>query len=213
MKTDALIALLAADAAPVDRRRPARRLGAAAAAGLALAVLWILAAYGARADLAQAWTSGPFLMKAAFAAAVALTAGVAAWRSGHPGWPLGPWRWAWALPLGLMWALGAVVLAGAAPDERAALVMGSTWRSCAFNVAVAALPAWLALGWALRAMAPTRPALTGALAGAAAGGLGALAYTLHCPEVQAPFLAVWYVAGMAVPALAGALVGPRALRW
>lgn len=213
MKTDTLIDLLAADAAPVDPRRPARRLQAALAAGLGAAVLWILGAYGPRPDLAAVWTSGPFLMKVGFTGTVALTAAVAAWRSGHPGWGLGPWRWAWALPLALLWALAGVALAQAGAGERTDLVMGSTWRSCALNVALAALPAWLALGWALRAMAPTRPALTGALAGWAAGGVGALAYSLHCPEVQAPFLGVWYVLGMAVPAAAGAWAGPRAWRW
>jgi hypothetical protein len=35
----------------------------------------------------------------------------------------------------------------------------------------------------------------------------------HCPEMAAPFLGIWYVAGMAIPALAGALLGPRLLRW
>jgi hypothetical protein len=33
------------------------------------------------------------------------------------------------------------------------------------------------------------------------------------PELQAPFLAVWYVLGMAVPVAVGALLGPRVLRW
>jgi hypothetical protein len=36
---------------------------------------------------------------------------------------------------------------------------------------------------------------------------------LHCPELGAPFIAVWYVIGMFIPALAGALLGPRVLRW
>jgi hypothetical protein len=213
MKTDTLIDLLAADAAPVDPRGPARRVHAAVALGLGAAVLWILGAYGARPDLAAVWTSGPFLLKAGFTAAVAVTAAVAAWRSGHPGWDLGAWRWAWAAPVLLVWALALGALAQAGAGERAALVLGSTWRTCALNVALAALPAWLALGWALRTMAPTRPALTGALAGWAAGGVGALAYSLHCPEVQTPFLGVWYVAGMALPAAAGAWAGPRWLRW
>jgi hypothetical protein len=46
-----------------------------------------------------------------------------------------------------------------------------------------------------------------------AGGAGAAVYALHCPELQAPFLAVWYVLGMAIPVAAGALLGPRLLRW
>ena len=67
--------------------------------------------------------------------------------------------------------------------------------------------------WALRGAAPTRLAWAGAGAGLLAGALGALAYALHCPEMAAPFLAVWYLAGMALPTLAGAWLGPRVLRW
>ncbi len=58
-----------------------------------------------------------------------------------------------------------------------------------------------------------RPALAGACAGLVAAALGTVIYTLHCPEMQAPFLAVWYLLGILAPAAAGALVGPRLLRW
>lgn len=36
---------------------------------------------------------------------------------------------------------------------------------------------------------------------------------LLCPELGMPFLAVWYVAGIALATLAGAALGPRLLRW
>jgi hypothetical protein len=62
-------------------------------------------------------------------------------------------------------------------------------------------------------MAPTRLRLAGAAGGLAAGAAGALVYTLHCPELAAPFLASWYVLGMLIPTAAGALLGPRLLRW
>ena len=65
----------------------------------------------------------------------------------------------------------------------------------------------------MRGLAPTRPVRAGAAAGLLAGALAATAYTLHCPESQAPFLAVWYLLGILAPAAAGALVGPRLLRW
>jgi hypothetical protein len=38
-------------------------------------------------------------------------------------------------------------------------------------------------------------------------------YALHCPEMAAPFLGIWYVLGMAIPAVLGAAVGSRMLRW
>jgi hypothetical protein len=46
-----------------------------------------------------------------------------------------------------------------------------------------------------------------------AGAVGALVYTLHCPELGAPFLGIWYVLGMLAPALLGAALGPRILNW
>ena len=48
-------------------------------------------------------------------------------------------------------------------------------------------------------------AWAGAAAGWLAGGVGAAAYALHCPEMDAPFLAVWYVLGMCVPTALGAV--------
>jgi hypothetical protein len=69
------------------------------------------------------------------------------------------------------------------------------------------------LFWALRGLAPTRPVLTGAAAGWLAGAMAAMVYSLHCPEMEAPFLAVWYVLGMLASAGLGALAGTRLLRW
>jgi len=46
-----------------------------------------------------------------------------------------------------------------------------------------------------------------------AGSIAALVYALHCPELAAPFIAVWYVLGILVPVAIGALIGPNVLRW
>jgi hypothetical protein len=67
--------------------------------------------------------------------------------------------------------------------------------------------------WALKGLAPTRLALAGARADLLSGVLGTLVNALHCPESAAPFVGIWYVAGIAIPTLAGALVGPHVLRW
>lgn len=42
---------------------------------------------------------------------------------------------------------------------------------------------------------------------------GGFCLPLHCTEMQAPFLAVWYVLGILIPTGAGALLGSRLLRW
>jgi hypothetical protein len=93
------------------------------------------------------------------------------------------------------------------------LVLGSSWQSCPVNITLLSLPALVLLLAIARSLAPTRPRLAGGAIGLLAGALGTLVYLLHCPELQAPFVATWYVLGMAIPAVLGALVGPRALAW
>ena len=65
----------------------------------------------------------------------------------------------------------------------------------------------------MKGLAPTRLSLAGAAAGLLAGGVGAAIYALHCDEMGAPFLALWYVLGMLMPATLGALIGRHVLRW
>lgn len=112
-----------------------------------------------------------------------------------------------------MWLLAAWVLQSAAPASYGRLIFGVSWQVCPFYIATLALPPMLAVWWALRGLAPTRPALAGAAAGLAAGATGALAYALYCPEMAAPFLSIWYLAGMLIPAVVGAALGPLLLRW
>ena len=213
MKTDELIDLLAYNAAPVSHHSIEQRFALAALAGLAVAVLLMLALFGLRPNLAQTVALPMFWGKVMFAAAL-VAAGVALLRRlARPGLGLGHTLAMLALPPLAVWMLALVVLGQAAPGERLPLVFGSTWRTCPFNIAALAAPALFALLWALRGAAPTRPALAGAGAGLLAGALAVLAYALHCPEMAAPFLAVWYVVGMAIPTVAGALLGPRLLRW
>lgn len=213
MKTDDLIAALAAQPERVNTHAVEQRVGLAAMAGVGGAVVLMLAFFGLRPDLAQTVALGMFWVKLLFAAAVA-AGGVAVVRQlARPGRAAGRAAAALAVPVLVLWALALTVLAQAAPGDRLELVLGSTWRSCPFNIALLSVPALAGCFWAMRGAAPTRPALAGAAAGLLAGALGALVYALHCPEMAAPFLAVWYLAGMALPTLLGAALGPRLLRW
>ena len=213
MKTDELIGLLAQDAQPVAPHAIERRFGLAAVAGWLGALVLMLALFGLRPTLAQDMALPMFWGKLVFAALLAAGCLAVLRRLARPGMGLGHSLALLALPPLVLWALAAVALGQASPHERLPLVLGSTWRSCAFNIAALSLPALVASLWALRGAAPTRLAWAGAGAGLLAGALGTLAYALHCPEMAAPFLAVWYMAGMALPTLAGAWLGPRVLRW
>ena len=67
--------------------------------------------------------------------------------------------------------------------------------------------------WTMRTVAPTDLARAGAFAGLISGGVSAMAYALHCTDDSLPFVAVWYVGTIALCTFAGAIFGPRLLRW
>ncbi|MGQ2901661.1 NrsF family protein [Neoaquamicrobium sediminum] len=66
---------------------------------------------------------------------------------------------------------------------------------------------------ALRKGAPTRPVLTGAMAGVVAGGVAAMFYAAHCTDDSPLFVAAWYSIAIGILAGVGALAGRYALRW
>jgi len=212
LKTDDLISLLAADPAPAPSK-VGQRFAVALGFGIAGAFLLMVVTHGMRVDLAQATGEAMFWMKLIFAGSLALAGLIATQRLGHPGVRLGGVRLALAAPVLILWLLATAVLLTAAPAQRSYLVFGETWNTCAFSIGLISLPPFAAMLWALRVLAPTRLALAGACAGLLAGALGTLVYALHCPESAPPFIAVWYVLGIAIPTLAGALLGPRVLRW
>lgn len=213
MKTDDLIAMLATGVEPVPAWPVARRLLPALGLGTLLALLLVWLELGFNPALPQMVGEPMFWVKLAFPAALGGAALLLMVRLGQPGRLLGASAWAGWLPFGAMAVLAAVVWLQAAPADRAGLVLGSTWQVCALNIAQVSIPLFIGLQWALRGLAPTRPALAGGVAGLAAGAAGCMVYALHCPELAAPFLWVWNSLGMAVPAAVGALLGPRLLRW
>lgn len=214
MRTDTLIAALAADVeAPAEAARPAAmraRLLGAAGLGLLLAGGAAAGLYGVRPDLGAAVTTAPVLLKLLGSAALGLAGLWLALRLGEPGRRLRPL--AAAAPLALV-ALGAVALW---PETRAAAWIPTWDRAsllCFLSVPLLGLAPLGGLIAGLRAGAPTRPALAGAAAGLAGGGLGAVAYALHCPIDTPGYVVTWFPAGVALAALAGALIGRRALAW
>ncbi|MBV7452925.1 DUF1109 domain-containing protein [Acidovorax sp. sif1233] len=213
MKTDELIHLLAADGGPVRTTAIEQRFAVAAAVGIAGAGVLMLGLFGLRPDLPATLAQPMFWGKLVFAAALAAAGLALLRRMARPGMAVRPAALLLAVPPLLLWALALLALSQVTAAERVPLILGSTWRTCPFNIAALSVPALAAGFWALRGAAPTRLAWTGAGAGLLAGALGALVYALHCPEMAAPFLAVWYLAGMAIPTALGAVLGPRLLRW
>jgi hypothetical protein len=213
MKTDALIAMLARGSPGVVPGAVERRLGATAAAGLALALLAVLALLGARADLAAAVQLPMFWGKLMVPLAVGALSWATVRRLASPGRRPGAAPVLAMALIASLWALAAVDVAAAPAPSRPPLILGTSALPCVTLIALLSLPTLVALFVALRGLAPTRLPAAGAAAGALAGGVAAFAYALHCTEMTLPFMAIWYVLGMAIPTGLGALLAPRWLRW
>jgi len=212
MRTDDLIAQLSVSVEPVKSGAVARILLGTIALGLLGSIMVMMAAIGLRHDLSTAMTSFGMWTKLVYTFAIAAFGFWLVERVGRPGAPITPASRLLALPVLVIVAVAVAQLLAPGADMPD-LVMGHTARVCPFLVVMVSLPMLIASFWALRRLAPTRLTLAGALAGLFAGGAGAFVYSLHCPETAAPFVALWYSAGILLTAGLGALLGPRLLRW
>ena len=212
MKTDHLIDLLASGPELATPPRPglSRWLPLAGALLASVALLLLL---GVRPDLGWASTLPAFWVKLVFVAALALVGRAAVARLAVPGARIGWLAPLVAGPVLLIWCLAAATLLPATPATRLALFWGNTWRWCPLLITLLSLPIFGAVLLWLRGRAPTRLRLAGAAAGLAAGATAATLYCLHCKEMSSVFVGFWYLLGIIVPTVLGALIGPRVLRW
>ena len=212
MRTDNLIRALTADnatrTASVERWLSAALLPALAVSAILFALL-----LGPRADIALVATNFGFLFKFVFTLTLAATATVLVCRLVRPGCEAKLPLLALAAAPILLGLVAAGEFASTEPATRTMKLVGTTWTSCLTFIPLLSAPILIAALVALRHGAPTRPALTGAVAGLVAGGLGATIYAAYCIEDSAFFLATWYSLAIAIVTVAGALAGSRVLRW
>ena len=211
--TDDLIDRLSGDLRPVRGGAVTARLLIALGVGIAVALAGVGLGLGFRRDMGEAMGSMMFWMKLTYALAFAV---LGVWCVARLARPVGsasrrlPWL---AAPAAAILVLAIVQLARAPAAAWRPLIMGHSAMICPWLILAAAVPVFVALIWALRGLAPTRPRLAGGMAGLAAGGAGAAVYALHCPEAGAPFVAIWYSLGLLSPYVIGIIAGPRLLRW
>jgi hypothetical protein len=213
MKTDDFISMLASGVTPVDRNVLAKRFGVAVLVGLITAFLLVFIMFGARPDLADVVVTPIFWAKIAFPLFLMVGALSLVVRMARPGVTPGGGKILVIAVLALVWAAAIYVLMTASPDERVSMILGKTWRVCALNISLLSIPGFISVFWALRGLAPTLLRLAGACGGLLAGAMATIAYCLHCPEMEVPFWGVWYLLGMLIPTVIGALLGPRWLQW
>lgn len=213
MNTEELVRILSVGIDPVNPRLIVRDIYVSALAASALVLSVSLAALG------LGWSGGTFAnmgflaIKVLFAASVTGIAFYFLQKYLRPGNAI-PWLIAFvAAPFGVMLVLAGVVLSMSSTGHWHKMAVGTHWLECAVLIPVFSILPFGTLMWALRKAAPTHLVETGALAGLVAGGVGAIAYSVHCSDDSMVFIALWYGGAIALFAIVGALVGPRLLRW
>lgn len=213
MKTSDLIAMLTRGDVAVAPIQVERRFAIGIGLGLGVAVLLMEFTLGARDDFYAVLKMPMFWVKVAFASSLACASLLVVMRVSRPGAQLRHAPVAMLVPTVALWLMGIVTLSSATPQQRMNLILGDTWDVCPALIAMLSIPVLVSTLLAARGMAPTRLRLAGATAGLASGAFATLVYSLHCPEMAAPFIATWYTLGIAIPAVFGALLGPYLLRW
>jgi hypothetical protein len=209
MSTDRLIATLAADR--TQDMAPSRLLLLALAAGAIGAGVLFFLVLGPRGNFVASLTSWRFVMKFVVTLALAASAAVLVMRAARPQ----------AKRSDALLALAPLVLMGMVIAEIVATpysiwmphLMGHNAMACLICIPLFALVPLATLLFALHRGAPLSPVWAGALAGLAAGGLGAAFYAAHCPDDSPLFVAVWYTLAITFVTVVGAALGKRVLAW
>jgi hypothetical protein len=213
MKTDDLIALMAADAKKPAAPFPVtRRLGPAALATAVVAFALLVAWLGLR-DMAEAVASPSYWMKTVYTLALAVAGFLLAERLSRPGAKSTRGVIALVTVIAAMLGIAIVQLISTPPEAIQDALLGSTWDRCPWRIVALAIPGLGLTLLAMRRFAPTRPTLAGAGAGLFVGGIAATVYGLHCAETSAAFTLIWYTGGIALSGALGAIAGWRLLRW
>jgi hypothetical protein len=213
MRTDDLINMLATGSSRELTGSPWRRLSLAIGFGTIISTFLMVKAIPVNPALGAVMQLPEFWEKLGFSASIAAISLLLVFRLGRPGVGMGNAAQALLAPILAIWILAGIAFANAESGQRAALFFGNTWKVCPFLIAMLASPVFVGCFWAMRDLAPTRLRLAGAAAGLFSGAVGAVVYCFHCPELDTPFIAFWYLLGILIPAAAGALIGPRLLRW
>jgi len=213
MKTDDLVTLLATGDIAIQPHTTTKRFALALGLGVGVAFLMMLALLGLRPDFSAASKLPMFWVKLGYAASLAAAAWLALLRLSHPGSRLKKAPLGMTLPILLMWLLALYTLVDADSAQRHELLYGATWGVCPLIITLLSAPIFLATLWVVRGLAPTHLTQAGAAVGLLSGALGAVVYSLHCPEMGAPFIGTWYLLGMLIPTLIGAALGRTLLRW
>jgi len=213
MKTEDLVALLSTNLEPIDRGVVLRTLCLAAGGGVLVALGIAFFGLGFRSDLATTRALIFLAVKLAFAIGIVGLAIVYLTRLTRPGGERKISAFLIILPFLVIVILAGISLGSAPRAHWDRMIVGDEWLECLLSIPIIAIVPFAASIWAVRKGAPTNLVRAGAFAGVLAGGVSAMGYALHCTDDSLPFIAVWYGGTIVLCTLAGAVLGPRLLRW
>ena len=212
METSKLIKAMVADT--VGRRIPLQRvwsLSALVAVSVAAVVFFVL--LGVRADFDEALQSFRFLFKFLVTITLAASDFAVVRALSRPAKSLeGIAPWLLTAPVLLCAGILFELLAVPSAQWTSRLVGTNSMVCLTYIPVIGAVPLAIFL-FTLSYGAPTRPGLSGVLAGVLAGGISATFYAAQCTDDSPLFVATWYTIAISALAIVGALVGTRMLRW
>ena len=212
MKTDDLIRALTSDLGPAGPSIE-QRFATVLLPGVVVALILFALTLGPRPDFMAVKGDPRFIFKFVITLLLALCSAMLVWRLVRPGAPT-------RLQVAAL-AIVPIVLAAGVVAELVALphalwepkMIGVNGLVCLASIPFFALPMLIAAIVALRHGAPTRPGLTGVVAGLFSGAVAAAIYAAHCPDDSPLFVALWYSLAIAIVVAVGGIAGRLALRW
>jgi hypothetical protein len=211
METDRLIRTLAADNA-YRARSVGLVLAVALLAAAPFSVAMFLAELGVRPDAMTAMRNPFFDLKFLVTLAMAVSAIAVSLHLSRPEASVHGWVWLLLIPAGLLVAgIGGELMMPQRLPIMTRLI-GDNSRVCMTAIPLMSMPLLAAALIGLRHGAPSRPALTGGIAGLLSAGLAATLYASHCTDDSPLFVATWYTIATALVTAIGALAGSRVLK-
>jgi hypothetical protein len=205
--------MLSADTEPVNRNLMERLPFTALSAGSLLALGLMVIGLGVRADSITTRSLVFLSFKLAFALGIVVIATLFLTKLARPGGERKISSWLVVFPFMAIALIAAVNLWFSPKSQWDRMIMGENWLECLLSIPIIAIMPFAIAIWAVRRAAPTNLVISGAFAGLVAGGVSAMAYALHCSDDSLPFIATWYGGTIVLCTLAGAVFGPRLLRW
>lgn len=211
MKTEHLVAVLAADSR--TEAAPWAALWPALATALALAVLAVWTLLGLRADLIRSLADPISVLRFVLTAALGgLGLRLALVLARPEGRSLAR-PWLVTLPMAAALAVLIWAYVSTPAEGRQMALVGKTMATCLVMIPLLSVLPVAAILLALHRGATTSPALAGFAAGLGGSGLAATAYAMHCSEDSPLFYVTWYGLAMGGVTMLATMIGARFLRW